>query len=1378
MKKMLLLPTLKARLAFWFTAICLVPLALVTTIIYTQRVRLAKELLFDKLSAVTSLRLEQINTSLDNIVKDASTLASGHSVLVATRALSQAPDAAEQSAGKDGLVLLQGYQASYDSVADVSIVAQNGTVLLSTDRNRVGTRTAKPELVVSAVRDLTPMLSEAYPFGAEGSPIIEIAAPIKSAEHVGTDAALVIRYNLRKLFHSITDNRTGMGQTGETVLVNRDGMPLNDLRGLPNSILKVKLKGKPAQMAAQGQSGIAQTTDYRGVEVLSAFAHIPRTGWGVVCKQDAKEVFAPINTVLYATYGVSALISLLACIFAFRLARSISAPLVELASAAGEIGAGDYDARIVPEGTQEQIALAASFNAMADTLQLKLDAQHGLARISERLVTAEDLGDFFEKLLPVFMAVTGAKMAVAFVEEFDAEWFVPVHAIGADSAQMRKYSRTSLEGELGVILWSGSVSSFCPSQAGGSLRFVTCFGEVVPAEILTVPVAIDGEIRAFVSLACEKPFAAKVHETLEMVRMPLGSAFARVLSGEDVRRLAGELAIKNAELTQQSEELVQQSTELAQQSEELSRRNRVLDLQKQQLEEATRLKSEFLSNMSHELRTPLNSVLALSRVLSVQGATRLTEDERGYLSIIERNGRHLLSLINDILDLAKIESGRQDIFHETVALEKLAAEIVDGLAVLAREKGISLSLLPQRDLPAAVTDVKKLRQILQNLIGNAVKFTAQGGVTVRLRAEADQFLVEVEDTGIGIEPQYLDSIFQEFRQADGSTSRSFEGTGLGLAIVKKTARLLGGDVTVSSEPGQGSLFCLRLPLDGQSAAGGHDGALPAQHGSERPALQLPGRSVLVVDDDPEAVSIIATHLSQAGFETLTALNGSDAVRLARVKRPFAITLDIMMPDMDGWEVMRELKDHPETSDIPVVIISLSEDRETGIALGAIGVISKPVGKEQLMEAFAKLSGAGCRLVLVVDDNEYDRFFIASLFKEKGLDVLLAEDGPQALEIAQGDQPDLITLDLVMPGMDGAAVLDKLRSNESTAAIPVVVITSKDLSAAELERLSSGVSAILSKGGLDRDLVLKELVQSLDRLGLHLPEADSGRGARILIVEDSEAATIQLRFALESAGFCVDAVSGGRHALAYLKTHVPDGIILDLMMPEVDGFDVLKAVRSSRLTEKVPVMVMTAKTLSPGEHDRLRAMEVRHLVQKGDVEQQELLRRVYEMLGAVTLFKDVLPPAKAAVPATPWRGDGSLLVVEDNPDNLVTLRAVLGGSYRLVEATDGEAGLAAVRDGSPSLILLDMQLPLMDGMTVLKRLKEDPATAAIPVVALTASAMAGDREKLIEAGCAAYLSKPYQPEDLEEMVARFVAARGLSGSQDEAAQLFTSAEDTV
>ena len=1357
MKK--LLPTLKGRLAFWFTTICLVPMAILTTAIYTQRVQLATTLLLDKLSAVTALRQDQINATLDNLMIDVSTLGAGKSVLDSARALLANPASVADGAAGDSLPLLRGYQSEYEPVADVSIVSENGTILVSTDVSRQGSRVARPEIVVSALHDATPVIGEAYLLGSESSASMDIAAPVKRMGGERARAAMVVRYNLRKLLSNTIENRTGMGQTGEVVLVNRDAKPLADLRGLPNSVLKVRLKGKPALMAAAGQSGIAHTTDYRGADVLSAYAHIPRTGWGLVCKQDSREVYAPIVSVLYLTYGIAALIGVCACFFALRLARGISSPLVKLSQAATELGAGDYAARIEPEGTLEQISLAGTFNTMAGTLQLKMAAQKGLARLSEQLVDVESLDDFFKKLLPVFMEVTGGRMAVAFVQEPDGEHFAPVQAIGADSSRMRRYSRRQLEGELGILLMSRGISRFSPGPDGDGLRFVTPFGDILPAEVVTVPIEADGELRAFVSLACEHTFPLWVHDTLEMVRMPLCSAFGRVVTGEDVRRLASELAIKNAELTQQSEELVQQSTELVQQSDELARRNRVLDQQKQLLEEATRLKSEFLSNMSHELRTPLNSVLALSRVLAVQGAARLSVEERGYLGIIEKNGKHLLSLINDILDLAKIESGRQDLFFEAVAPDKVAAEVVDGLAVLASEKGITLALSAPQALPSMVIDVKKLRQMLQNLVGNAVKFTAEGAVTLRLAQLGNELLFEVEDTGIGIAPQYLDSIFQEFRQADGSTSRSYEGTGLGLAIVKKSARLLGGEVSVVSELGKGSVFSLRLPLDCSGGPGASEQARATTTDAAAHVRQAPGRSVLVVDDDPEAVSLIAGHLSQVGFDTLTALNGSDALRLARAKRPFAITLDIMMPDMDGWEVMRELKEHPDTADIPVVIISLSEDRETGIALGAVGVISKPVGSEQLMETFAKLAGAGCRLVLVVDDNEYDRFFIASLFKEKGLDVLLAESGPEALELAAADHPDLITLDLLMPGMDGAAVLDRLRSNECTADIPVVVITSKELSTAELQRLSSGVSAILSKNGLDRRAVLDELVKSLERLGWRLPEPEGAKGARILIVEDSEAATIQLRFALESAGFCVDAVSGGRHALGYLKTHVPDGIILDLMMPEVDGFEVLKAVRSSSLTQQVPVMVMTAKTLSPGEFDRLRELEVHHLVQKGDVELQELLRRVCEMLGAVTLFRGdaVLPASACAAPPAGWAGDGSLLVVEDNPDNLTTLKAVLGGNYRIVEATDGAAGLDAARNGLPSLILLDMHLPVMDGFTVLRKLKEDPATAAIPVVALTASAMAGDRERVLAAGCAAYLSKPYQPEELQELVGRFLGA---------------------
>jgi CheY-like chemotaxis protein/HAMP domain-containing protein len=1342
-------PSLKGRLVFWFTAICLVPMALMTSIIYLQRLKTSKERIFDKLSAVSALRQQQINATLDNMARDVATLAVAHAVVESAAAL-LAHRVPAAGTGAEAVALLQGYRDHLDAVAEVAIVSRTGTVLLSTSEGRRGSSVARPETVASTLRDLVPTFGEAYNCASDGVPSIEVAAPLGSAAKGRLAAVLLIRYNIRKLLYDLVENNAGMGQTGETLLVNREVVALTDLRGLPGSILKAKLKGRPAQLAAQGQSGISQSADYLGKEVLAAYAYIPRTGWGLVCKQDSKEVFAPVVTLLWVTYGLGLLLSLLVCGFAFRLASSLSRPIRNLSRAAREIGGGDYDARIVPEGSQEHRDVALSFNAMADALQLRMDAQHGLALISENLVMAS----FFAKLLPVLMQFTGAKMAVAFMEDDQGDYFSPVHSIGADASQMRKYSREKLEGELGTVISSRQVSHFTTADAQQALRFVTSFGEVLPAEIITVPIFVDDEIRAFVSLAAVKPFPAKAHDTLQQAMFPISAAFARVLAGDYVRKLAGELAAKNAELTQQSEELVQQSSELAHQSEELSRHNRILDLQKQQLEQATRLKSEFLSNMSHELRTPLNSVLALSRVLAVQSGERLSEDERGYLTIIERNGKHLLSLINDILDLAKIESGRQDVFYDHVSLEKVVTEVVDGLTPLATEKGISLSLLPHEPLPPATIDARKLRQILHNIVGNAVKFTVQGSVSIEVRVEAEELAVEVIDTGIGIAPEELENIFQEFRQADGSSSRCFEGTGLGLAIARKTARLLGGEVSAASVPGKGSTFSLRLPLDGRHKSSGESRPAPI----EQCGAPAPARSVLVVDDDPQALTLIASHLGGAGYRTMTATNGLDALRIARAEHPFAITLDIVMPEMDGWQVMRALKEDPETAGIPVVIVSLSENRETGIALGAIGVISKPVDAAQLLEQFSKLTGMGCRLALVVDDNEQDRFFIASLLKENGIDVLLAESGQEAIELAMEGHPDLITLDLVMPGMDGAAVLDRLRACESTARIPVVVITSKDLTGAELTRLSSGVSAILSKGGHDRELMLEELVKNLGRLGWSLPQAPSSRGSRILIVEDSEAATIQLRFALDSEGISVDAVSGGRHALQYLKTHVPDGIILDLMMPEVDGFQVLQAVRQSPLTRQVPVLVMTAKSLSPGEHDRLRELEVRHLLQKGDVDQQELIRRVYEMLGverlfqqpqAATLDKRVLPPKGER------QGDGSLLVVEDNPDNLATIRAVLGKEYRIVEAADGEAGLAAARAGSPSLILLDMQLPRMDGMTVLKNLQEHHATAGIPVLALTASAMAGDRDRFLQAGCADYLSKPFQVEELLAKVRMFV-----------------------
>lgn len=1351
MRQLMRFKTLHGRLVFWLTTICLIPLMVVTTLIYFHRVKTARAAFYDKLSAVSMLRLEQINSLLDDMAGDLFSLAADRELERAAQALGAGKKVDTAAA----LSTIRAYLKGHDKVAEIAIVSPEGLILLAGDPSRSGTMLVKPAAVTTALRENTAAFGEVFIEPGDFAPCMDIAIPIRSA---GAKVALALRLDMRSSIYPILENRTGMGETGESLLVNHDVVAISELLRMPNALLKTRLKGRPAQLAAQGENGIIESVDYRGEPVLAAYVHVSRTGWGLVNKQDTAEIMAPLKNLLYATYGLSAFVAFLVCLFAFSLARAITRPLGTLSAAAAEIGAGNFGARAETDSTEELYTLADSFNGMAEVLQIQMESRTWISRISDKLMSTSGLDTFFPDLLPLFMQATGAKMATAYMEEATGDSFVPVHSIGADPARMRRFNRRHLEGELGVVLTAGGIGRYAPHDAAGGLTFVTSFGEIAPCEIVTLPITSGGSICAFISLAAEAPFSDLAREIVEQVLLPLSAGFSRVMAGEDIRRLAAELSEKNIELTQQSEELRHQTVELGQQSEELYRRNKALDQQKVQLEETTRLKSEFLSNMSHELRTPLNSVLALSRVLSVQTGQRLSEDERGYLAIIERNGRNLLSLINDILDLAKIESGKQDVSVDRFSIETLTGEVIDAVMPLARDKGITITCAPQGVIPHITSDMKRMRQILQNLLANAVKFTVDGGVTVTMKNASGTLVVVVTDTGIGIPAEHLHSIFEEFRQVDGSTSRSFEGTGLGLAIVRKTARLLGGDVEVTSEVGKGSTFTVQLPIDGRTAhamsAIGEAAHMPAFD-----MMPLPQRRcVLVVDDDPDTVTMVAGHLAHAGYETVTALNGRDAVQMARSRRPYAITLDVMMPDMDGWEVMRHLKEDPRTRSIPVIIVSFAGDRETGVALGAVGIVAKPVTREDLLREFEKIAAAGFRSVLVVDDEEHDRFAIAAILKEAGLDVLLAENGERALELARQHHPDLISLDLIMPGLDGAAVLDRLRTDAETATIPVVIITSKDLDSDEMSRLSSGVSSILSKGDLSRDSLLQELELSLKKLGWRVPSAAAPAGSRLLIVEDSDAAVIQVRFALETAGFVVDSVSNGAAAIEYLGTHVPDGIVLDLMMPGVDGFAVLASLRSAPLTAAVPVMVMTAKTLTPGDNERLAGFGVRCVVQKGDVDQSELLARMYEALGIDRVFRNE-PKRMTPVPHGEYRGNGSVLVVEDNPDNMASIKAVLGNRYPLLEARDGEQGLVLARDAFPSLILLDMQLPRMDGMTVLRELKNSTRTAAIPVVALTASAMRGDRERFIEAGCCEYLSKPYEIDDLEALVRRFTSGSG-------------------
>jgi signal transduction histidine kinase/CheY-like chemotaxis protein len=513
---------------------------------------------------------------------------------------------------------------------------------------------------------------------------------------------------------------------------------------------------------------------------------------------------------------------------------------------------------------------------------------------------------------------------------------------------------------------------------------------------------------------------------------------------------------------------------LSEANKELFAVNRDLEQANQQIQEANRLKSEFLANMSHELRTPLNAIIGFSRIVHRKAKGVLPDRQVENLERILQSSEVLLSLINDILDLSKIEAGRLEIHPESFSLSGLVAGCQDTVAPMLREGVVThADIAPELD--SLYSDPARVRQILINLLSNAAKFTTQGSIAVRARALGlDQLELAVADTGVGIPAQALEFIFEEFRQADGSTTRKYGGTGLGLSISRRLARMMGGDIRVESEPGQGSTFTVCLPLR----------YAPVQAASvpETPAATLAGRRlVLAIDDDPDVLSLLAQELEEEGYQVLGVTRALDGIAKARELGPYAITLDIMMPGMDGWEAMSRLKSDPATRDIPLIVVSIVDNKELGFRLGADEYLVKPIDKEVLLQTLRRFEGRG-RKVLIADDDPAVVDLVRQLLEEEGWQVRGAADGQQALEQIGQERPDVLLLDLMMPVMDGFEALRRLRADPDTRDLPVVVITAKDLSLEEREELQQHAIRVIEKDGLDRARLLRELRQALNELG--------------------------------------------------------------------------------------------------------------------------------------------------------------------------------------------------------------------------------------------------------------------------------------------------------
>jgi signal transduction histidine kinase/CheY-like chemotaxis protein/nitrate/nitrite-specific signal transduction histidine kinase len=508
---------------------------------------------------------------------------------------------------------------------------------------------------------------------------------------------------------------------------------------------------------------------------------------------------------------------------------------------------------------------------------------------------------------------------------------------------------------------------------------------------------------------------------------------------------------------------------------------REIEDQRRQLELASQHKSQFLANMSHELRTPMNAIIGVGEMLLEDAHALDRADEVEPLERVLRAARHLLALINDILDLSKIEAGKMELHLESFAVAALVEDVAGTVRPLAAANGNQLRVECDADLGTMRADVTRVRQALLNLASNAVKFTAQGEVTLAAARVAgdhgDAIVLRVSDTGIGMTPEQIARLFQDFTQADASTTRKYGGTGLGLAISRRFCRMMGGDITVESEPGRGSTFTIRLPAVPGTVGPVRDPQEPAPVSRPRPAGDE-GNSVLVIDDDPTVLELMTRYLEREGFTVLTAGNGIDGLARAREIHPAAITLDVMMPDLDGWTVLAALKGDPALADIPVILVTIVDEKQRGYALGVTEYMVKPIDRERLTALLREVCAGAPGQLLLVEDDEDTRSVLRHALEGDGWKITEAGNGRAALASLAQARADAIVLDLMMPEMDGFEFLAELRRHPEWRAIPVLVVTALDLSEDDRRRLNGAVERVIQKTGRAPADLLREVGEAL------------------------------------------------------------------------------------------------------------------------------------------------------------------------------------------------------------------------------------------------------------------------------------------------------------
>ncbi len=1030
-----------------------------------------------------------------------------------------------------------------------------------------------------------------------------------------------------------------------------------------------------------------------GANTLCAYATetIPghEEAWKLIIEQKAEEVLMSVFKLRITTYIILLIILAVAIIISFLISKSITGPLSKLNSAVKAVGPDNLAERTNIKTKDEVGLISQAYDQMMDMLEEQTEnlkirdwLQTGQNRMAESIRGRDDIKKLCNDVLNEICEYTHADIGAFFIMKEGVLKRTTAYNYLTDEDVPDTFSLN--EGFVGQAA-ADRIIRVVDKPPENYIYYGSDMVKAVPKKIIIIPLVYSKDVKGVVELAFTTEIGKLTQNYLEEISESIAIALSSLQSMEQERALLRkteeqkqelqaqqeELRVSNEELEEQSRQLrisesklLEQRVELEESNVELEEKNNLLEEKQHQisaarkkLEEkarnlilASKYKSEFLSNMSHELRTPLNSLLLLAKELAGNEEGNLTDDQVESAEIIYNGGNDLLNLINQILDLSRIEAGRLELYIDQVYLSNLKNSIETAFLRMANEKSIGFTVIINKETPESIrTDNMRLEQIIRNLLGNAIKFTSVGEVNVVFsksdRISGGGIRIDVVDTGIGISGEQQQIIFEAFQQADGSTSRRYGGTGLGLSIVRELAALLQGEIELESKPGEGSRFSLYLPSDlivtdvkNEKEIGDKVPAeelktieselLPEKEVTDdRTSITDDDKVILIIEDDAKFQKIVMKHCRKEGYKCISALDGYKGVFLAAKYLPDGIILDMQLPGIDGHGVLKRLKENKLTMHIPVHIISVQSPTIDVYKEGAIGFLNKPVSKEQIDDVIRKLSVLSAdrvRKLLIIEDDEVLSKHIAGLFPDESIEVTQVRTGKGALKLLENDTFHCIILDLGLPDISGNELLKTIRKLDTDSPLPPVIIyTGKDITEEEEIILNEYSSSIIIKDIRSDNRLIDEVSLFLHKVvesgvstkkQINSVMKESGVAfveGRILIVDDDMRTLFALSKILGARGFDTLKAESGEKALKLLaENNDVDLVLMDIMMPEMDGYEAIRRMKADEDMKDIPVIALTAKAMKGDREKCLKAGANDYLTKPVDSEKLLSLIKVW------------------------------------------------------------------------------------------------------------------------------------------------------------------------